>query len=284
MSIYGRVSGIVCISLLAFAPVVSAAPLPIDTDFEAPDYSIGDLNGQQGWTTVNTATVSSDAAAAHEGSQGLHITSSSQAIYPADPNSLSVVWVDGYCKAEPVNFYPELPAPTSVTCFLFFHATDGIVCLDGDGAGSGTWRVTGQGASAWTRLGVRQDYGSSTWDLYVNGSAVLRNLGNAYDSAGFSRFEAQAGEAGPMYLDSFYASQQPPWVEFDTEQGILVSSDGQAGIYLYNYSTAFADWQEGTGSFTVDYDMAEEQWVGLFLYDYASAGYVHGAYVYRYRY
>ena len=267
---------------LVLAMSVSAAPWPINTDFESPNYSIGDLNGQQGWSTVNDVAVTADSEAVYSGSQGVRLTSSSQAIYEADSAASSVVWIQGYCKAEPVNFYPELPAPTSVTCFLFFHQTQGIVCLDGDGVGSGTWVSSGMVPTDWTRLSVRQDYTAHNWDLYVNGSRVLSGLGNAYHNSSFDRFEAQAGETGPMYLDAFYSAAQQPFAGFSEDQQVAMSSDGQSGVFIYNYATyALSGWIEGTpgGTYTADYTLDPDQWYGVFLYDYTAAIYQQAFYM-----
>jgi len=264
--------------VMILAGVALAAPWPLNTGFEPPEYTVGALHGQQGWTAINDVAVTAESVAVYEGSQGVRLTSSSQAVYDADATAESVVWVQGFCKTEAVNFYPDLPAPSGVTCFLFFHATDGIVCLDGDGAGSGTWKTTGVMASEWTRLSIRQDYASNTWDLYINGQRRFSALGNAYHGAAFDRFEAQAGDTGPMYLDTFYSSAQTPFTGFGMQQKVAMASDGQSGVFVYNYNTFALNWVEGSGTYNADFNLAEQQWYGVFLYDYTSASYSHGLY------
>jgi hypothetical protein len=177
----------------------------VSTGFEAAEgYTVGDLNGQKGWVTSNTATVQS--VEVHAGVQAVELTSRSQTLYEVQGNAETVVWVDAFCKTTPDEVYPELPQPPGVSCFLFFHVIDGITCLDGDGVGSGVWRNTGIPVAAWTRIAIRQDYAAHTWDLYANGSPVLTGLGNAYNTTSFQRFECQAGSGGSMYLDDFYSA------------------------------------------------------------------------------
>ncbi|HUT25863.1 MAG TPA: DUF4214 domain-containing protein, partial [Sumerlaeia bacterium] len=182
-----------------------AAPWPVSTSFEAAEgYTVGDLNGQKGWVTSNTATVQT--AEVHAGAQAVALTSRSQTLYEVQGNDQNVVWVDAFCKTTPDEVYPELPQPPGVSCFLFFHVIDGITCLDGDGVGSGAWRNTGIPVAEWTRIAIRQDYAAHTWDLYANGAPVLTGLGNAYNTTSFQKFECQAGSGGSMYLDDFYSA------------------------------------------------------------------------------
>jgi len=174
---------------------------PVRTGFE--NYTLGDLNGQQGWETQSVVDVQNTEVAA--GAQAVRLSSQSLASYSAPATTRSIVYVEAYTKAEPDTVYPELPAPAGASCLLFFHATDGIVCLDGDGLGSGTWKTTGIQADQWTQVSIEQNYQTDKWKLFVNGAVVLENLGNAYnDTAAFQKFECQAGEAGPMLLDDFY--------------------------------------------------------------------------------
>lgn len=194
-----------CLCIWSAGSVAQAA-WPVATGFETPDYTIGDLNGQQGWEAVNTVEV--QGSDVNAGAQAVRLTSQSLASFStADASTTqSIVWVDAYCKATPDSVRPELPAPDGASCLLYFDATEGIVCLNGDGLGSGTWTASNVVANDWTRVAIRQDYATHKWDLYVNGVQTLAGLGNAYNTADrFTKFECQAGEAGPMFLDDFYS-------------------------------------------------------------------------------
>jgi hypothetical protein len=104
---------------------------------------------------------------------------------------------------------------------LFFHADadKGITCLDGDGLGGGTWVYTEIQATEWTQIRVLQNYETHEWDLYVNGNRVLEGLGNAYNNAGFEKFECHASDSGSMYLDNFAAAAVPQYALTATTAG-----------------------------------------------------------------
>ncbi|HPS02437.1 MAG TPA: InlB B-repeat-containing protein, partial [Candidatus Sumerlaeota bacterium] len=190
----------------------SAASWPVSTGFEVSEgYAVGALSGQNGWVTTNTVEV--QAAVKHLGEQAVELTSQSEALYSVTTPADKKVWIEAFCKTTPTTEYPTLPAPKGVSCVLFFHADadKGITCLNGDGLGGGTWVFTKIQATEWTRIRVLQDYATHTWDLYVNGTRVLKNLGNAYNNAGFEKFECHASDSGSMFLDDFVSAAVPKY-------------------------------------------------------------------------
>ncbi len=197
--------------LLAAAQLdCSAATWPVSTGFEVSEgYVAGPLGGQQGWLTTNTVEVQANVK--HLGEQAVELTSQSEALYSVTAPADKKVWIEAFCKTTPTTEYPTLPAPKGVSCVLFFHADadKGITCLDGDGLGGGTWVYTQIQATEWTRIRVLQNYETHEWDLYVNGNRVLEGLGNAYNNAGFEKFECHASDSGSMFLDDFAAAAVP---------------------------------------------------------------------------
>ncbi|MBN1516691.1 hypothetical protein JXA32_09000 [Candidatus Sumerlaeota bacterium] len=173
---------------------------------------LGDLNGQQGWLTTNTANI--QIVTVLSGSQAVEIASSGQAVY-ATSSSEEVVWFELQCLPTASSDYPDLPAASGATCLLFFHSTGGITCLDGNGAGSGAWSATGIAVTDWTRIAIRQDFSTNTWDLYVNGIEILSGLGNAYGTTALENMEFNAGSAGSMLLDEMHSGTEaalPPMI------------------------------------------------------------------------
>src|ERR1035437_8532018 len=197
---------LLCLVCLGAAFTAQAAPWAVSTGFEAPDYTVGSLAGQQGWATSGTAVVENTQV--YAGAQAAEVTSGSLAWLDVGATTDTIIRVQAYCKTTPVSEYPDLPAPAGASCILCFHATDGLMCLDGDGLGSGTWRLAASSVTSWTLVTVRQDYTAHKWALYVDGTPVLQNLNNAYNTTSFSKFEAKAGGNGSMFLDGFMAAPE----------------------------------------------------------------------------
>ena len=106
----------------------------MSTGFESPDYSLGNLNGQEGWLVTNTVNVQ-DSSVPY-GNQAIEISADSQAVYESD-SDWENIWFEVQCLPTASSEYPELPLEAGASCMLFYHSAVGITCLDGDGAGSG---------------------------------------------------------------------------------------------------------------------------------------------------
>jgi hypothetical protein len=96
--------------LFLFSNSILAGSFPYD--FEDPEYILGDINGQNGWTGSGSSTVST--ASKYTGDQGLELYQanhvSSQAIWEADPDT-------GRVNAGEVSFFIKFPAPDSAFDF-----------------------------------------------------------------------------------------------------------------------------------------------------------------------
>ena len=135
-------------------------------------------------------------------------------------------------------------------------------------------------------MAIRQDYVTHTWDLWVNSAPVLTGLGNAYMTASsFEKFECQAGEGGPMWLDYFSASGYylGDGARLGFGQSLDVyGPDGRTGVYVYDFASGVDDWQESFDpNYQVPYALPYHSWVGLYLYDYTANAWHHALYPYR---
>ena len=190
---------------------LQAYSFPYQTGFETPDFSVGDINGQDGWV-VPSGDVVVQNETIFQGMQATKLTPLGQLERSMDIIGDGVVWVEAYAIVDSQDITPDVASMSPASCVLYYSTTGGITCLDGDGAGGGTWESTGINVdSVWTKITLRQDYKNHTWDLYVNGSKVLSDLGfknNTIDK--LSGFYCQAGDSGSMYLDNFYVSSMEP--------------------------------------------------------------------------
>jgi formylglycine-generating enzyme required for sulfatase activity len=64
-------------------------------------------------------------------------------------------------------------------------------------------------------------------------------------------------------------------------QEVAVVSDGQSGVYLWNFGTSDFRWEEHTGNYSFLWDIGIGQWTGLYLYDYQAAAWPEALYSYR---
>ena len=199
-------------SLLAAAALLAGAALPfaaavqtvpVLTGFEAPEYSAGNLAGQNAWTVEGAAVVQTGVA--FEGSQAVEIGSNS-AIDIVLGSTEPVVWIDGWVRTAGSATPPPLETTPPRSSMVFF-GTAGVQGLNGNGSGGGSWVNAGPalGADGWTRVSIRQDYAAKNWDLYLDGQVASSALGfkdNAITQlSGFK----QVSE-GTSYLDAWSAT------------------------------------------------------------------------------
>jgi len=214
----GASSMLVCAVALLYLVAASrigwSAPAgvwPVSTGFEQPEYQLGNLDAQNGWQASPGVEVQTSIV--RSGTRAVRLAAGSTASYGVTDVTETVVWFQTDVNPDTDDQYLTLPAPAGSSCVLLFHATDGITCLDGDGAGYGTWQTTGIQPAGWTTVTVRQDYANHSWDLYVDAVPVLAGLGNAYYSASPSKLEYRAGGASSLCIDDFYfGSSTPAWV------------------------------------------------------------------------
>jgi len=184
---------------------------PEEPDTET-DFVVGPLP-QNGWEMLNDGSsgITDAAAGVHSGIQGLEISSQDTVDKSLDAEGRRTVWLEGWYKTTPEPEYPELNLLDPGSSLVVFHSVDGIACLDGDGAGGGTWTPTGVQVdpSKWYRVTLKQNYEGQTWACFVNGDLKLSDLGFKDNISHLSGFRVQQGLNNDGYLDDFSAQTSP---------------------------------------------------------------------------
>lgn len=194
-----RVASVAALSVLAAA--AGASPVLLSQDFDT--FSLGNLNGQQGWTStpVAGAQVVNDAAA-QSGARSVSLAANTiidRSITEA--NGQAVVWTQSYFRGSGTTSAPNYPADPA-SAIVHLSATNGIQVLNGNGSGGGAFENTGvalNNPSQWHQILIRQDYTNKTWDCWVNGALEAQDLGfrdNSVDHLG--GFRQYAGVACSM--------------------------------------------------------------------------------------
>jgi hypothetical protein len=190
-----------CLGGMASTVILHAAQTsPYITGFEAPDYTPGNLNGQNSWTVEGTASVQS--AVYFEGGQSVEIGENS-AIDIALSAAHSEVWIDGWVRTAGSDAPPPLDNMPPRSSLVFFGAS-AVQALDGDGVGAGSWVATGVpvAAAEWVRVSIQQDYTTKTWSLFLNSKNQADNLGFKDNDINQLNGFKQVSE-GTSYLDGW---------------------------------------------------------------------------------
>jgi hypothetical protein len=176
--------------------------VPYQTGFEASQGFVAgsSLNGQGGWTVEPSggdATITDTIAM--DGSQSVELEANSQIdkALTADPSE-TVIWMEGFFRGAGTTADPSFPGSDVLpaSAIVFFSATNGIQCLDGDGSGLGDWintSVTTLDEGTWYKISIRQDYTGKTWRCYIdNAKSPSQELGFRDDTVttlnGFRNF------------------------------------------------------------------------------------------------
>lgn len=212
----------VCLLLTMFigSPCVMAQSVPYSTAFEAPLYSLGAIDGQDGWIgdgNVQNAT----SQYIRSGTQSLSVTANSQASHYFTDVPAGPLFIDGYFHEPAVDTIPDATSLGDGTSFVLFHKTQGIMAFDGDGDGGGTWIATGIEVATNTlqRVTIAQDYDLKTWNLYIDEQPVSYQGETPFDFGfrndtivSFCGVDVEAGDTGTGYLDDFTISYT--WPDF----------------------------------------------------------------------
>jgi len=128
------------------------------------------------------------------------------------------VWVDCYAMLEATGLvyaaaHPsEADLPAWQPC-VFAVGMDGQLSAY-DGGGTGTWSVVSNvtiSAGIFYRYTTKQDYTAKTWELYLNGTNVLEDLGFAdSDVCEFSAFSIGGGWGNRLHIDSISITTTEP--------------------------------------------------------------------------
>lgn len=129
----------------------------------------------------------------------------------------SIGWVDFYLKPA-FDSIDNLPTSFSlgqvaVTGFVKLGPYGEIFVLNGDGAGNGLWMSTGyyvlldaDVASDWLRMTYRLDYSTQRWDLYLNDTLQMIDIGFVDANAPpLSGFTLEGSTQGQTLFDEFEA-------------------------------------------------------------------------------
>ena len=181
-------------------PLQAAQSSPYVTGFEAPDYTLGNLNGQNSWAVEGSAAVQS--AVAFEGVQAVEIGENS-AIDIALSAAHTEVWIDGWVKTAGSDAPPPLDNMPPRSSLVFFGSS-AVQALDGNGTGAGTWVPTAVSANAseWLRVSIQQDYATKSWSLFLNGKSQAEALGFKNNDINQLNGFKQVSE-GTSYLDAW---------------------------------------------------------------------------------
>lgn len=186
--------------------------VPYSTGFESPTFSLGALP-QDGWTAVTGSPVIQNSVV-FQGSQALQVPAGSATEKLFTSTAGSVIWLDGRTRVTPDTGAPDPTLLRTGSTFVFFDSVQGILCLNGNGNGGGSWSATGvnPAAGTWVRISLQINFTAKTYNAYVDGVLRLSNLGfrnNTIDKLnGFSVDHQQS--AGGSYLDAFSASTAAP--------------------------------------------------------------------------
>ena len=242
--------------LTACIGTVPGQSVPYRTSFEEPDYTLGNAAGQDGWKDVSAtgagAIQSANASGVKRGSQSLMIQPGAAVGKDLNGAAATTVYVDGYYLGPTVSETIEVTAITEPgTSLLLFHATLGILALNGNGTGGGAWEQTGVPVSTngLQRITICQHYKSAnpalqSWDLYIDGGLRKQGLGFKNNSiTEFTGIDIETSETGQAFLDDLAVTTTPP--DFLATPALLWFQ---------------AEWMENGGSFNWDlYPLAPDE-------------------------
>lgn len=185
------------------------------TDFEDDEgYLVGPLGagGSNGWIEVQGSGSSGIVdTVSYSGEQSLEVAANA-AVERSVTSTENTLYVEGRYDPPLSDHYPTLPVASPGSAFFIFHSVDGLVGLDGDGSGGGTWvQAGGSLGVGFHRITVRLTFTTQTWDLWVDGQAIFAGFGFKDSSViqlNGLRVDSSQGAAG--YLDSVVIGTDPP--------------------------------------------------------------------------
>ncbi len=152
--------------------------LPFMTGFEQTNsYSLGNLNGQQGWLSSSGVQVQN--VRAKSGIQAAQAAGGGEAMLHGVASTDTVVTAEACLYWGTAILSPPTNLDFAASALVSFDPTQGIMAFNGNGTGGGTW-ITATNTlltSQWVTLKVEQNNAAKTWKLYVNGVEKLNNLG-----------------------------------------------------------------------------------------------------------
>ena len=177
--------------------------LPFVENFEG--LSLGSLDGQNGWSAVDTIVQ----AATAKGNHAASITSSAGYLKHAFEGSHTIVWTD--FMLQPVFFESAAPLSDPMGTVNFYFSNNGHPVVY-DGTTPVELSAVTITTGTWVRVTIRSDYVARKWNLYVNASLAAANLAfYANEPLVYTRFEVSGAGSTSVALDDLSISLLPPW-------------------------------------------------------------------------
>lgn len=189
---------------------------------EASPYVSGNLAGQGSpglWTISRGSAVVQQATIAH-GRQAVQVGDCT--IDASLIATQQVVWVDAFFLESGLTNQPIVPTNVA-SGLIFFSSTAGILALNGDGNGGGTFEpvMATFPTNVFVRVTLRNDYANKRYDVWIDGVQRRSGLGFKDNSVTkFSGAQRRSGDTG--YMDDFSVST---W-------GLDADSDGDGLVDL----------------------------------------------------
>jgi hypothetical protein len=195
------------------------------TGFEPDEqnpYAPGNLAGQGAaglWTVSQGNAVVQQTTRAH----GLQAVQAGDCTIDASFLATQpVVWVDAFFLESGMTNPPVVPT-NAASSLIYFTATNGIVALDGNGGGGGTFVqvVPTFPTNVFVRMTVRSDYVNKRYDVWIDG--VQRRASLGFKDNSVTKFSgAKRRSVATSYMDDFSVST---W-------GLDADSDGDGLVDL----------------------------------------------------
>jgi hypothetical protein len=183
------------------------------TGFESADgFYIGSASGQNGWLeTTNSNLCKIVSNTKFEGDQALEVGASS-GVHRAFTSSQTLLYIDGRYQATASNSYPDVSLLAPSCAYFMFHTIDGVVGLNGDGTGNGSWVQSGLPVPVgFARITLAINFTTHSWSLYINETTLFNNLGFLNNTINqLNGMMVDSSETGSGYLDALSISSVPP--------------------------------------------------------------------------
>ena len=211
------------------AEFVTAGTVPFSGTFDP--LTPGNVYGQNGWEVTGTDDHDLGAALV-QSTQTYAGSAQACSVFNAELThafsgtgaGASVLWTDMYVIPEPISSVSAVPSNSNGKAIFFVdEETGALAAMDGETAVLFTNKPAVP-EDEWVQFTTRMDYGSKTWDLWVNSATVVYNLAfHSTNDLGFSRIRIlDRFSAQPSYVDNVTVSPDRP------AHILLLDSDGDA--------------------------------------------------------
>jgi hypothetical protein len=177
--------------------------LPFVETFESR--TLGNLNGQNGWTVFDAVVQTATA----KGTKAASITSEAGYVEHRFAGAATLAWTDFVYM--PV-FSDQVPSGIDPegTAVFYFNTSGHAVVYNGQTPQTLTHEPITQGQ--WVRVTIKTDYATKKWELYVNGTLIGTGF-DFYNQAATAHIGLKVVGAGTtsVALDDLTIGLLPPW-------------------------------------------------------------------------